>query len=55
MTENGIGMGKVMQPLRLAMVGEMSGASVFDIISFVGKDETIKRIDFAVEKIPTMV
>ncbi len=55
MTENNIGMGKVMQPLRLAMVGEMSGASVFDIIAFVGKDETIRRIDFALAKIPTML
>lgn len=40
-----IGFGKVMQPLRLALVGEMKGPDVFDIIYMIGKAETVKRIE----------
>lgn len=44
-TENNIGFGKVMMPLRLALVGALQGPDVFDIMFMIGKDETIKRID----------
>lgn len=43
-----IGFGKVMQPLRLALVGEMKGPDVFDIIYMIGKAETVKRIENAI-------
>lgn len=43
-TEQGIGFGSVMMPLRLALVGEMKGPDVFEIASILGKEETIKRI-----------
>lgn len=43
-----IGFGKVMMPLRLALVGEMKGPEVFDIISILGKEETIFRLRNAV-------
>ncbi|TKS57467.1 glutamate--tRNA ligase [Mesohalobacter halotolerans] len=42
-----IGFGKVMQPLRLSLVGDMKGPDVFDIITLLGKDEVIKRLEFA--------
>jgi glutamyl-tRNA synthetase len=42
-----IGFGKVMMPLRLALVGEMKGPDVFDIASLLGKEETILRIENA--------
>lgn len=42
--ENNIGMGKVMQPLRVAMVGEMKGPDLFEIIAFLGRKETVLRI-----------
>ncbi|PZD79133.1 glutamate--tRNA ligase [Mesonia sp. K7] len=42
-----IGFGKVMQPLRLSLVGEMKGPDLFHIMSLIGKTETLKRIDFA--------
>jgi len=45
MTQNEIGMGKVMQPLRLSLVGKMMGPHLFDIIEMIGKEETIKRIE----------
>ena len=44
-----MGFGKVMMPLRLALVGEMKGPDVFEIASILGKDETIGRIDRAVK------
>lgn len=43
-TENNIGFGKVMQPLRLALVGDMKGPDVFAIMDIIGKEETLKRI-----------
>lgn len=43
-TENNIGMGKVMQPLRVAMVGMMKGPDLFEIMTFLGKEETVLRI-----------
>ncbi len=44
-TTNEIGFGKVMMPLRLALVGALQGPDVFDIIYMIGKNETVKRID----------
>lgn len=48
MTENEIGMGKVMQPLRLSIVGALKGPDLFEIIEVIGKEETFKRIDSAI-------
>jgi len=44
----GVGMGKVMMPLRLALVGELKGPDVPDIVELVGKEESIARISNAV-------
>lgn len=48
MTTNEIGMGKVMQPLRLSLVGALKGPHLFDIIELIGKKETISRIEKAI-------
>lgn len=44
-----VGFGKVMQPLRLALVGAMQGPDVFEIIFMIGKAETVRRIENLVE------
>jgi glutamyl-tRNA synthetase len=49
MTQNEIGMGKVMQPFRLSLVGALKGPHLFDIVELIGKEETIKRLDKAIE------
>lgn len=49
-TKQEIGMGKVMQPLRLSLVGAVKGPDLFEIIEMIGKAETIKRIQTAVQK-----
>lgn len=51
MTFNDIGMGKVMQPFRISLVGALKGPHLFDIAELIGKDETILRIQAAIEKI----
>ncbi|QDO93200.1 glutamate--tRNA ligase [Formosa sediminum] len=44
-TAKEIGFGKVMMPLRLALVGALQGPDVFDIMFMIGKQESIKRIE----------
>ena len=44
-TEQEIGFGKVMMPLRLALVGDLKGPDVFDIMFLIGKNECVQRLD----------
>lgn len=46
-TENNVGNGKLIHPLRIAVSGMGEGPGVFDIVSILGKEETLKRIDYA--------
>jgi glutamyl-tRNA synthetase len=46
-----LGFGKVMNPLRLAIVGAGKGPHLFDIMEIIGKEETIKRIEKALDRI----
>jgi len=46
--KKGLGMGKVMMPLRLALVGELKGPDVPDILELIGKEESISRINNAI-------
>ena len=46
---NEIGFGKVMMPLRLSLVGALQGPDVFEIIEMIGKEESILRIEKAIE------
>ncbi len=48
MTSTEIGMGKVMQPFRLSLVGALKGPHLFDIVELIGKEETIKRLEKAI-------
>ncbi|AXG68916.1 glutamate--tRNA ligase [Kordia sp. SMS9] len=48
-TSNEIGFGKVMQPLRFALAGALSGPDLFTIMFMIGKQETIKRIEKVIE------
>jgi len=50
-TDNEIGFGKVMMPLRLALVGALQGPDVFDIMYMIGKTETVKRIENLIKSI----
>ena len=47
-TNKELSFGKVMPPLRLILVGDMKGPHLFDIMELIGKEETIKRINKAI-------
>lgn len=47
--DNELGMGKIMNALRLCIVGAGAGPDLFTIIEMIGKNETINRIDRAIE------
>ncbi|MEW6195672.1 MAG: glutamate--tRNA ligase [Bacteroidota bacterium] len=49
--ELNIGKGKLIHPLRLAVSGQSTGPGMFDLLFILGKDEVVKRIDTAIEKI----
>jgi glutamyl-tRNA synthetase len=49
MTAQEIGMGKIMQPFRLSLVGALKGPHLFDIAELIGKEETIARLQKAIQ------
>lgn len=44
-----IGFGKVMMPLRLALVGALQGPDVYEIATYIGKQQTLSRLTKAIE------
>jgi glutamyl-tRNA synthetase len=48
-TARGLGFGKVMAPLRLVLTGVPGGPAVFDIAEAIGRDETLQRIQHAIQ------
>ena len=40
-----------MQPLRLAIVGEMKGPHLFHIIELIGKEESLHRMNEIIKKL----
>jgi glutamyl-tRNA synthetase len=49
--EKGYNMGSVMNAFRLVIVGASHGPHMFDIIGWIGKEETIRRISKGIEAI----
>ena len=47
----GLPLGKVMNCLRLALTGAASGLGIADIVSFIGKDEALARLDYAFRRL----
>lgn len=48
--ELSVGLGKVAQPLRVAICGNMISPPIFDSVDMLGMDNTLKRIDITLEK-----
>ena len=44
-------LGNIMNAFRLAVVGESKGPHMFDITALIGKDETVGRIESAIQRI----
>lgn len=47
----GVGNGQLIHPLRLAVSGMGEGPGLFDIVNILGKEETLRRINSAIESI----
>ena len=48
---NGLNTGKVMNSLRLSVVGRTVGPDMITLVLTIGKEETIRRIEKAIEKL----
>jgi len=48
--ESGVGLGKVAQPLRVAICGNTISPPIFDSVQMLGKENTLARIDAALKK-----
>lgn len=53
--ERQVGLGKVAQPLRVAICGTTISLPIFDAVEMLGKEETLARIDIALKKFGPMV
>lgn len=48
----GYGLGNVMNPFRLMLVGELKGPHMFEVTAVLGKEETLRRMDIALGRLP---
>ncbi|MBL4658685.1 MAG: glutamate--tRNA ligase, partial [Flavobacteriales bacterium] len=51
---NNLSMGELMPVLRIIIAGVASGPSIIDVISVIGKEEAVKRIEVGLEKLPAL-
>ncbi len=51
MEDTGLKLGKIAQPVRVALTGKTASPGIFEIIEVLGKDRVMSRIDRAVEYI----
>src|SRR5512143_4249304 len=49
--KRGVGLGKVAQPVRVALTGGTASPGMYDVVQILGKDETLRRIDAAIQLI----
>jgi glutamyl-tRNA synthetase len=49
--DEGIGVGKIMAPLRLAISGATAGPDLYEMMELIGKDESLSRIGIAVDRL----
>ena len=49
--EINVGKGKLIHPLRLAVSGQSTGPGMFDLLFILGKDEVVKRMETAIERL----
>jgi len=46
----GIGAGKMIHPLRVAVTGRMSSPGIFDVLVLLGRDRSLHRIDLGIAR-----
>jgi glutamyl-tRNA synthetase len=53
-TERGVGAGKLIHPLRLALTGKGASPPIFDVAAVMGKEKTLARLDRFIERLPSL-
>jgi glutamyl-tRNA synthetase len=48
----GLGLGKIAQPVRVAMTGAASSPGIFEVLDVLGKERTLVRLDRVIEQFP---
>ena len=48
--EKAVGLGKIAQPLRIALSGTTISPAIFDTVNIMGKEKTLERIELAIAK-----
>jgi glutamyl-tRNA synthetase len=46
--KRGLGLGKIAQPVRVALTGGTASPGMYDVVQILGKDDTVKRLDEAI-------
>jgi glutamyl-tRNA synthetase len=46
--KRGVGLGKIAQPVRVALTGGTASPGMYDVVQILGKDETLRRLDEAI-------
>jgi glutamyl-tRNA synthetase len=50
-----VGLGKVAQPLRVALTGRTISPGVFDMMEILGREESLARLDDCMKTAPTAI
>ena len=51
----GLGYGKCMNPFRVAVIGYAKGPHMLDVAEIIGKEETLTRLQRAIDLFPTII
>lgn len=51
MDETGLKLGKIAQPVRVALTGGTSSPGIFDVVEILGKERTLSRLEKSIKKI----
>jgi len=49
--KRGVGLGKIAQPVRVALTGGTASPGMYDVVQILGKEETLRRVDDALRLI----
>jgi glutamyl-tRNA synthetase len=52
--KHGLGAGKYIHPLRVALVGKLSSPPIFDVALALGRERTIARVDHLIRRLPEL-
>jgi glutamyl-tRNA synthetase len=52
--ERGLGAGKLIHPLRLALTGKGASPPIFDVAVVLGKENTLRRLETFIERLPAL-